>query len=165
MTAHQRFHLSKNHFARAFVLVQDQNCMCKELSATSKKYAAEVDKFKKKFNNYCSIAERLEEEVERRTKKLEDLRRNPKAEMLKADVHRLVNDLAATPARAQEKEYKLQKEIEKKKEEIYYFYVHQMSWEEGMAKKDEELGILNAKVESQDLALAEMSTKIEALQT
>ncbi|KAL2520342.1 Uncharacterized protein Fot_24265 [Forsythia ovata] len=39
-----------------------------------------------------------------------------------------------------------------------------MPWEEGLAKKDEELGVLNAKVESQDLALAEMSAKVEAIQ-
>ncbi|KAL2500849.1 hypothetical protein Fot_34697 [Forsythia ovata] len=39
-----------------------------------------------------------------------------------------------------------------------------MSWEEGLAKKDEELGILNVKVVFQDLALAEMLVKTEALQ-
>ncbi|KAL2557364.1 Uncharacterized protein Fot_02103 [Forsythia ovata] len=39
-----------------------------------------------------------------------------------------------------------------------------MSWEKSLAKKDEELGILNTKVESQDLTLVEMSAKVEALQ-
>ncbi|KAL2514547.1 hypothetical protein Fot_28518 [Forsythia ovata] len=39
-----------------------------------------------------------------------------------------------------------------------------MFWEESLAKKDEELGILNAKVKSQDLALAYMSAKVKALQ-
>ncbi|KAL2546009.1 hypothetical protein Fot_15242 [Forsythia ovata] len=102
------------------------------------KYATEVEEYKKNFNDYCSITERLEAEVERRTKKLEDLRRNAEAEKLKADVHRLVNDVVATCTRAQEKEDK-----------------HQ---------KDGELGVLNANVESQDLALAEMSAKIEVLQ-
>ncbi|KAL2529357.1 Uncharacterized protein Fot_21958 [Forsythia ovata] len=111
------------------------------------------------------LPKRLEEEVERRTKELEDLRRNPEAEKLKADVHHLVNDLAATRTSAQEKEDKLEKEIEKKKEEINSFYVQHISWEQGLAKKDEELGIFKAKVESQDLVLAEMSAKIEALQS
>ncbi|KAL2546187.1 hypothetical protein Fot_15420 [Forsythia ovata] len=128
-------HLSENHLARALILVQDQNQLCEELSSTTEKYATEVEEYKKNFNDYCSITERLEAEVERRTKELEDLRRNPEAEKLKADVHRLVNDVAATCTRAQEKEDK-----------------HQ---------KDGELGVLNANVESQDLALAEMSAKIE----
>ncbi|KAL2515104.1 Uncharacterized protein Fot_29075 [Forsythia ovata] len=39
-----------------------------------------------------------------------------------------------------------------------------MSWKEGLDKKNDELGILNAKVESQDLALTKMSAKVEALQ-
>ncbi|KAL2559325.1 hypothetical protein Fot_04064 [Forsythia ovata] len=39
-----------------------------------------------------------------------------------------------------------------------------MSWKEGLAKKDDELVVLNAKVMSQDLALAEMLAKIKALQ-
>ncbi|KAL2537790.1 hypothetical protein Fot_19181 [Forsythia ovata] len=102
----------------------------------------EVEEYKKNVDAYCSTTERLE------------------AEALRSDVHRLVNDLAATCARAQEKDDKLQKEIEKKRDELNSFYVQQMSWEESLAKKDEELGVLNEKVESQDLALADMSAKI-----
>ncbi|KAL2552000.1 hypothetical protein Fot_05619 [Forsythia ovata] len=44
------------------------------------------------------------------------------------------------------------------------FYIQQKTWEEGLAQKDEELGVLNGKVESQGLALAEKSAKVEALQ-
>ncbi|KAL2455135.1 hypothetical protein Fot_57770 [Forsythia ovata] len=164
MTARQRSHLSENHLTRAFILVQDQNRLCEELLATIEKYVAEEKEYKKKVNDCCSIIERLEAKVERMIKKLEDLRKNPEVERLKDDVHRLVNDLAATHARAQAKEDKLQKEIEKKRDEINSFYVQHMSWEEGLAKKDEELGVLNAKVEYLDLALADMSAKVKALQ-
>ncbi|KAL2488275.1 hypothetical protein Fot_41567 [Forsythia ovata] len=142
----------------------DQNFPCEGLLATVEKYVAEVEEYKKKVNDYCSITEHLEVEVDRRMKELEDLRKNPEAERLKANILRLVNDLAVTHAGAQEKEDKLQKEIEKKKEKINSFNVQQMSWEEGLAKKNEELGVLNAKVESQDLALADMSAKVKTLQ-
>ncbi|KAL2489199.1 Uncharacterized protein Fot_42491 [Forsythia ovata] len=115
MTALQRSHLSENYLARAFILVQDQNFLFEELSMTTEKYGADVEEYKKKVNEYCSITEHLEAEVERKTKELKDLRKNPEVEMLRTDVHRLVNDLAATRTRAQEKDDKLQKEIEKKK--------------------------------------------------
>ncbi|KAL2531954.1 hypothetical protein Adt_05305 [Abeliophyllum distichum] len=107
MIAHQRFHLLKNHLARAFILVQDQNRLCEEISATTEKYITEVKEYKKKVNEYCSITKRLKAEVEKRTKEFEHLRKNSEAEMLRADVHCLVNDLAATRARAQEKKDKL----------------------------------------------------------
>ncbi|KAL2489269.1 hypothetical protein Fot_42561 [Forsythia ovata] len=100
MTARQRSYLSKNHLARAFILVQDQNCLCKELSVTTEKYTVEVKEYKKKVNEYCSITVRLDAEVERKTKELKDLKKNPEAEMLRADVHHLVNDLTATRTRA-----------------------------------------------------------------
>ncbi|KAL2526428.1 hypothetical protein Adt_11482 [Abeliophyllum distichum] len=87
----KRSHLSENHIARAFILVEDQNCPCEDLSATIEKYMADVEEYKKKGNNYCSISERLMAEVERRTNELENLRKNPEAERLKLDVHRLVN--------------------------------------------------------------------------
>ncbi|KAL2488222.1 Uncharacterized protein Fot_41514 [Forsythia ovata] len=164
MTARERSHLSENQLTRAFILVQDQNFSYEELSTTVEKYVAEVEEYKKKVNNYCSITERLEVEVDMRMNELEDLRKNLEAERLKDNVHRLVNDLAVTRARAQEKEDKLHKEIEKKREKINSFNVQQMSWEEGLAKKDEDLGVLNAKVESQDLALADMSAKVKTLQ-
>ncbi|KAL2545315.1 Uncharacterized protein Fot_14548 [Forsythia ovata] len=48
MTARHRSHLSENHLARAFILVQDQNRLCEELSATTEKYVAEVEEYKKK---------------------------------------------------------------------------------------------------------------------
>ncbi|KAL2545338.1 hypothetical protein Fot_14571 [Forsythia ovata] len=117
-----RSHLSENYLARAFILVQDQNRLYKELSATMEKYVVEVEEYKKKVNDYCSITELLEAKVERRTNELEDLRKNPEAERLKVDVRDLVNDLAATRARAQEKDDKLHKEIEKKREDKLILY-------------------------------------------
>ncbi|KAL2514812.1 hypothetical protein Fot_28783 [Forsythia ovata] len=36
-------------------------------------------------------------------------------------------------------------------EKINLFYVQQMSWKGGLAKKDEELGVLNAKAEGTEL--------------
>ncbi|KAL2549747.1 hypothetical protein Fot_11277 [Forsythia ovata] len=96
MTVLQRSHLSENQFVLAFILMQDQNCMCEELSATSKRYGAEVDEYKKKVDDFSSSIERLEAEVERQTNELEELRKNPKVESLRADVHRFVNNLAAS---------------------------------------------------------------------
>ncbi|KAL2488616.1 hypothetical protein Fot_41908 [Forsythia ovata] len=115
MTARQRSHLSEHHFARAFILMQDQNRLCEELSSTTKKYATEVEEYKKKFNDYCSIIKRLEAKVERRMKELENLRKNPEAENLKVDVHYLVNNLDATRTWAQEKEDEIQRRLKRKK--------------------------------------------------
>ncbi|KAL2554369.1 Uncharacterized protein Fot_07988 [Forsythia ovata] len=100
----------------------------------------EVKECKKKVDAYCTTTERLEADVERRTKELKDLRKNPEAKALRSDVHRLVNDLATTRSRAQEKVDKLQKEIEKKIDQINS-YIQQMSWEESLAKKNDELGV------------------------
>ncbi|KAL2509304.1 hypothetical protein Fot_32951 [Forsythia ovata] len=158
MTVRQRSHISKNHFARAFILMQDQNRLCEELSETSKRYGAKVEEYKKKIDDLFSSIERLTAEIVRQTKELEELRKNPKAENVRGDGYRLVNDLAASRARAQEREDKLQKEVEKKKDEINSFYIQHVSWKEGLAKKDEELGVLNTKVESQYLALAEIDS-------
>ncbi|KAL2554072.1 hypothetical protein Fot_07691 [Forsythia ovata] len=142
----------------------EHNRLYEELSTTTERYGVELEEYKKKVNKYCSTIERLEVEVERWTKELEDLRKTPEAETLKADVRRLFDDLTATRARAQKREDKLQKEVEKKIEEINMFYIQQKSWDEGLAKKDEEVGVLNAKVKSQDLALVEMAAKVEAFQ-
>ncbi|KAL2546004.1 hypothetical protein Fot_15416 [Forsythia ovata] len=163
MTVRQRSHLSKNHFVRAFILMQDQNHLCEELSATAERYVAEVEEYKKKVDGLSFSVERLEVEVERQTNELEELRKNPEVESLRADVRYLVNELVASCAWAQEIEDKLQKEVEKKREKINSFYIQHVSWEEGLAKKYEKLGVLNAKLESQDLALVEMSAKVEAL--
>ncbi|KAL2509311.1 hypothetical protein Fot_32958 [Forsythia ovata] len=110
MTVRQRSHLSINHFARAFNLMQDQNRLWEELSATSKRYDAEVEEYKKKVDDLSSSVECLTAEIVRRTKELEELRKNHEVESLRVDVHRLVNDLATSRARAQEREDKLQKE-------------------------------------------------------
>ncbi|KAL2537895.1 hypothetical protein Fot_19286 [Forsythia ovata] len=159
MTVHKRSHLSKNHFARAFILMQDQNRLCEDHSTKTERYWPEVREYKKKFTDLSSTVERREAKVERTTNELEELRKNPKSGKLKADVCLLANDLTASRTRAQETKNKIQQEVEKKREEIKMFYVQQKSWEEDLAKKDEELGVLNAKVESQDLALVEMSAK------
>ncbi|KAL2483211.1 Uncharacterized protein Fot_44655 [Forsythia ovata] len=100
MTARQRSHLSENYLAQAFVLVQDQNRLCEDLSSTAEKYAADVEEYKKKFDEHCSITDCLEAEVEMRTKELEELRKNPEAEKLKFDIHHLSDDLVATRSRA-----------------------------------------------------------------
>ncbi|KAL2557399.1 hypothetical protein Fot_02138 [Forsythia ovata] len=110
---------------------QDQNCLGEELSTTMKKYVVEVEEYKKKVNEYCSITERLEAEVEMRMKELEDLKKSPQPRTI-------------TRARTQEKDDKLRKEIKNKRGEVNSFYVQQMSWEESLAKKDDELGVLNA---------------------
>ncbi|KAL2499666.1 hypothetical protein Adt_25216 [Abeliophyllum distichum] len=106
---------------------KDQNRLCEELLTTIEKYSAMVKEYNKEFDEYSSIVDHLETEVERRSKELEDLRRNLKVQTLRTDVHRLENDLNTTRVQAQEKEDKLQKDIEKKREEITFFYVQQMS--------------------------------------
>ncbi|KAL2559331.1 Uncharacterized protein Fot_04070 [Forsythia ovata] len=60
---------------------------------------------------------------------------------------------------AEEKEEKLRRELDKKKKKINMFYIQQKSWEEGLALKNKELGVLNGKVEAQGLTLAEMTTR------
>ncbi|KAL2554082.1 hypothetical protein Fot_07701 [Forsythia ovata] len=108
MTVCQRSHLSENHFAHAFIFMQDQNFLCEDLLMIAERYRTEVDEYNKKVNDLSSKAEPLEAEVERWTKELKELRKNPEAEKLKADVHRLASDLTATRARAQESVDKLQ---------------------------------------------------------
>ncbi|KAL2559037.1 hypothetical protein Fot_03776 [Forsythia ovata] len=127
------------------------------------RYGFEVEDYKKKVHDLTSLAERLESEVERRTKKFEAYKKDLKVERLRVDVHRLVTDLEASRAQAEEKEENLRRELDKKKKKINMFYIQQKSWDEGLALKNKELGILNGKVEAQGLTLAEMTTRVEAL--
>ncbi|KAL2514486.1 putative serine/threonine-protein kinase PITSLRE [Forsythia ovata] len=61
----QRSHLLENNLAQAFVLIQDQNHLCEELSVTTETYADKVKECKKKIEEHCSIAEGLQSEVEK----------------------------------------------------------------------------------------------------
>ncbi|KAL2545134.1 hypothetical protein Fot_14367 [Forsythia ovata] len=67
MTVRQRSHLAESHFARAFVLIQDQNYLCEDLSMTTERYRDEVKEYKKKVDELTYLADYLEAEVERLT--------------------------------------------------------------------------------------------------
>ncbi|KAL2520860.1 hypothetical protein Fot_24783 [Forsythia ovata] len=121
--------------------MQDQNCICKNILATTEQYGVKVEDYNKKVNDLTSLAERLEAKVERRSKKVEKYKNSLKAERLRADVNCLATILFTSHARAKEREEKLQQEIEKKREEINLLYVQQKSWKEDLVQKDKELGI------------------------
>ncbi|KAL2501493.1 hypothetical protein Fot_35341 [Forsythia ovata] len=58
-----------------------------DFSATVECYGSKVEDFKKKVDDLTSLDERLEAEVERRTKKVEVYKKNPEAKRLRADIH------------------------------------------------------------------------------
>ncbi|KAL2552744.1 hypothetical protein Fot_06363 [Forsythia ovata] len=107
MTVRQRSHLANSHFTWAFVLMQDQNHICDNLSTTTEHYGIEVDDYNNKVDELTSLSKLLEAEIEMRSKKVEEYKKNHEVERLRADIHRLVTNFVTARARPEKKEEKL----------------------------------------------------------
>ncbi|KAL2471154.1 hypothetical protein Adt_39290 [Abeliophyllum distichum] len=92
MMVHQRWYLTKIHFTRDFILIQDRNQLCKELLAMMERYRIVVEEYKKKVNDMTTLVKHVEAEVQRRSKDVEEYKKKPKAERLRANVHCLAFD-------------------------------------------------------------------------
>ncbi|KAL2509948.1 Uncharacterized protein Fot_33595 [Forsythia ovata] len=131
------------------VLVQDQN---RELEIS----VAQVAKPNEE------VVQR-QKDVEKPERELESAKKNSDAKKLYSDVRRLMSYLEASRVSTAANRRKLQGRLEAKKEELNMLQAQQKSWEVVLTLKDEELGLLNDKVEAQGLTLAELTSHVEAL--
>ncbi|KAL2501477.1 hypothetical protein Fot_35325 [Forsythia ovata] len=81
-------------------------CPYEELESNMR-YSINYDDFKKKVDDLTSLDDRLEAEVERRTKEVEVYKKYSEAKRLKVNIHCLENDLEAFRTWAEEKDEKL----------------------------------------------------------
>ncbi|KAL2547407.1 hypothetical protein Fot_08937 [Forsythia ovata] len=101
--------------------------------------------------------------VEKLKRKLESAKKDSEAEKLRADVRRLMIDFEALRVSAAASEEKLRRHMEDKRDKLNMFQAHQKSWKEGLALKDEELGLFTKIVETQGQSLAGLTSEEEGL--
>ncbi|KAL2547457.1 hypothetical protein Fot_08987 [Forsythia ovata] len=135
--------------ARALVLVQDQN-MELEISV------AQVAKLEEETIQQRKAVEKLK-------RKLESAMKDSEVEKLRADVRWLMIDFEVLRVSAAASKEKLQRHLEDKRDKLNMFQAQQKSWEEGLALKDEELGLLTKIVETQCQSLAGLPSEAEGL--
>ncbi|KAL2545631.1 hypothetical protein Fot_14864 [Forsythia ovata] len=111
-------------------------------------------------------SKRLKEEVIQQRKaveKLELAKKNPEVEKLCSNVRQLMLDLKASRVSTAVNEETLLRQLEDKNEEINMLRAQQKSWDEGLALKDEKLGLFTNKVDAKSLSLAKMTSQVKAL--